>query len=93
MTCHTHFIFYQTNAYLFSFYFILFYFIYFILFYFIVFRATPTAYGSSQGRDQTGAIAAGLPHSHRNTRSESRLQPTPQLTAMLDPQPTEGGQG
>ena len=31
-------------------------------------------------------IAAGLHHS--NIRSETRLQPTPQLMAMPDPQPT-----
>ena len=33
----------------------------------------------------TGAIAAGLRHSHSNTRSEPHLQPTPQLTATLYP--------
>ena len=43
------------------------------------------AYGGSQVRGQIGAVAAGLCHSHRNTGSESRLQPTPQLTAMPDP--------
>ena len=30
-------------------------------------------------------VAAGLCHSHSNTGSEPRLQPTPQLTAMPDP--------
>ena len=43
------------------------------------------AYGGSQARDQIGAIAAGLRHRHSNARSEPRLQPTPQLMAMLDP--------
>ena len=34
-----------------------------------LFRAIPTAYGGSQARDQIRAIAAGLYHSHSNTRS------------------------
>ena len=33
-----------------------------------VFRAAPKAYGSSQAKDQIGAIAAGLFHSHSNVR-------------------------
>ena len=57
---------------------------YFFYFYFLLFRAVPVAYGSSQGRGQIGAIAAGLHHSHSNVGSEPHLQPTPQLTAMLD---------
>ena len=40
-----------------------------------------------------GATAAGLCHRHGNAGSEPRLQPTPQFTAMPDPQPTEQGQG
>ena len=40
-----------------------------------------------------GAAAAGLHHSHSDTKSEAILQLTPQLTATLDPQPTERGQG
>ena len=51
------------------------------------------ACGGSQARGQIRPIAASLWHSHRNTRSEPCLQPTPQLTAMPDPQPTEQGQG
>ena len=62
-------------------------------FYFFLFRATPAAYGSSQARGRIGAAAAILGHSHHNTGSEPRLRPTPQLTATLDPQPTEQGQG
>ena len=31
------------------------------------------------------ATAASLHHSHSNARSKLHLQPTPQLTAMLDP--------
>ena len=31
------------------------------------------------------AVAAGLHHSYSNARSESRLQPTPQLMATLNP--------
>ena len=48
-------------------------------------RAAPAAYGDSQGRGLIGALASGLCQSHRNTRSEPRLQPTPQLTATPDP--------
>ena len=39
------------------------------LFDFAFFRATPTAYGGSQARGPFGATAAGLYHSHSNTRS------------------------
>ena len=53
-------------------------------FFFSLFRATPEAYGSSQARGQIGASAGGLHHSHNNTGSELRLQPTPQLRATLD---------
>ena len=56
-------------------------------------RATPTAYGCSQARGEIRVAAAGLHHSHSNSGSESHLQPMPQLMAMLDPEPTEQGQG
>ena len=49
------------------------------------FRAVHTAFGGSQARGLTRAIAAGLCHSRSNARSETRLRPTPQLTAMPDP--------
>ena len=42
---------------------------------------------------RNGATAASLRHSHSKARSESYLQSTPQLTAMLAPSPTEQGQG
>ena len=62
---------------------------FFITFFFLVFcpffRAAPAAFGDSQARDPIGAVAAGLHHSHSNARSEPRLQPTPQLMAVLDP--------
>ena len=48
-------------------------------------RAPPTAYGGSQARGLMGAVAAGLHQNHSNAGSEPCLQPTPQLTAMLDP--------
>ena len=48
-------------------------------------RATPAAHGGSQARGPIGAAAAGLPPGPSNTGSEPHLQPTPQLTAMLDP--------
>ena len=62
-------------------------------FFFLLFRSAPTAYGGSQARGPIGATAAGLRHrqSHSNAGSEPRLRPTPQLTAMPDPQPTEPG--
>ena len=40
-----------------------------------------------------GTTAASIYHSHSNSGSEPYLQPTPQLTAMPYPQPTEQGQG
>ena len=47
--------------------------------------AAPVAYGGSQARGQIAAGAAGLHHSHRNARSETRLLPTRQLEATPDP--------
>ena len=47
--------------------------------------AAPAAYGGSQARGRIGAVATGLRQSHSNVGSEPRLQPTPQLTATLDP--------
>ena len=47
--------------------------------------AAPVAYGGSQAGGQIGAVATGLHQSQSNAGSESRLQPTPQLTAMPDP--------
>ena len=53
-----------------------------IFFFFLgLFRATPTAYGSSQARGGVRAVAAALHHNHNTTRSKLNLQPTPQLTA------------
>ena len=56
------------------------FFIFFGLFAFS--RAAPTAYGGSQARGWIGAVAVSLHQSHSNVGSKSRLQPTPQLTAM-----------
>ena len=65
----------------------MFYFI--LLFYFFVFlpfsRAAPEAYGGSQARGRTGAVAPTLRESLSNAGSKPRLQPTPQLTATPDP--------
>ena len=55
----------------------------------LLFRATLIACGCSRPRGQIGAAAAGLRHSHSNEGSESHMWPTPQLTATLDPWPTE----
>ena len=52
---------------------------------YLLFRATGVAHGSSQARGRTGAAAASLGHSYSNSGSEPRLQPTPQLMAMLNP--------
>ena len=50
----------------------------------LIFTAVLVAYGSSPARGQIGATAAGLHHSHGNTRSKPHLQPTPQLAEMPD---------
>ena len=62
---------------------------YFFFFFFC--WAAPVAYGSSQAKGPTRAVANSLRHS--NVESKSHLWPTPQLTAMPDPQPTDQGQG
>ena len=49
-------------------------------------------YGGSQARGPIGTTAAGSHHSHSNAGSKVCLQPTPQLMAEPDPQPTERGQ-
>ena len=66
---------------------------FFFFFFWLLFRAAPVAYESSQVRGRIWATAAGLHHSHSDTGYEPHLPPTPQLTATLDPQPTERGQG
>ena len=53
--------------------------LFFIIFF--IFRAARVAYG----RDQIGAAAAGLCHSHCNAGSDMHLRPTPQLMATPDP--------
>ena len=58
---------------------------------FVLFTAIPAACGSSQARGSIGATAAS--RSHSNAGSEPCLRPTPQLTATLDPRPTEQSQG
>ena len=62
-------------------------------FFFLLFRAAPSAHGGSQVRGPIRAAAASLHHSHSNAGSEPGLQPTPHLTATLDPKPPEWGQG
>ena len=59
----------------------------------IFFRATLMAHWGSQDSCPIRAAAAGLQQSYSNAGSELHLQYTPQLTAMLDPQPIEWGQG
>ena len=61
------------NAFL-CFFFVLF-FCFFVFFVFFVFsRATPMAYGGSQARGLTRAVAAGLCHSHSSSGSEPEPQ-------------------
>ena len=62
-----------------------FFFFFFFFLVFCLFRPTPAAYGGSQARGLIRAAVANLRHSHNNTGSKLRLQPTPQLTAMPDP--------
>ena len=62
------------------------------LFFFFLLMAAPAAYGGSQARVPIEAVATSLHHSHSNAGSEPSLQPTPQLMAMPDIQPTEQGQ-
>ena len=57
-----------------------------------LFRASPAANGSSRlgiewdpNGTRMGAAAAGLRHSHNNTRSDPHPQPIAQLTATPDP--------
>ena len=50
-----------------------------------VFRAASAAYGGSQARGRIRAVAAGLHHSHTKLLPRPSLQPTLQVTAMLDP--------
>ena len=52
-------------------------------------RASGAPYGSSWARDQIGAAAASLQHSH----IEPHLRPVLQPAATLDPYPTERGRG
>ena len=56
-----------------------------IIFLSFFFRAASAAFGDSQARGRVGAVAANLRHSHSNEKSEPRLQPTLQLTAMPNP--------
>ena len=55
-----------------------------LFFFSVISWAAPAAYGGSQGRGPNGAVVSGLCQSHSNARSELRLQPTPQITAMPD---------
>ena len=57
----------------------------FFFFSFLLFRAAPVAYGGFQVRSLIRTTASGLRHNHSNAGSEPRVQPTPQLTAILYP--------
>ena len=60
---------------------------------FFLFTAAPASYESPQTRGHIRAATSVLCHSHSKTGSQPHLGPTPQLVAMQDPEPTEGGQG
>ena len=57
-----------------------------------LFMAALGAYGSSWARGRIRSAAAGLHHSHSNTRSEPHLRFMLQLAAKPDPYSTEWGQ-
>ena len=57
----------------------------FVCFFFPPLRAASVAYGGSQARGCIRAVATSLHHSHGNEGCKPHLQPTPQLTAMLEP--------
>ena len=61
----------------------------FFLFFFSYFFGPTTAYEISQARGRITAIAASLRHNHTNVGSKPCLQPTPQLMATPDLQPSE----
>ena len=67
----------------------------FVLFYFILsfLGLLPMEYNGSQARGWIGAVDTSVHQSHSNMGSELHLQPTSQLMATPDPQPTEQGQG
>ena len=65
----------------------------FFCFFVLLYRAAPTECGSQQARSGIGATAVSRSHSQGNAGSKLHLQPTPQLTAKLDTQPSERGQG
>ena len=58
-------------------------FLFFFFFVFCLFRTAPMAYGVSQARGLIRATTSSLCQNHSKAISEPRLQPTPQLTAML----------
>ena len=53
---------------------------------FCLLGAAPVAHEGAQTRGPIGTVAASL--RHNNSGSEPYLEPTPQLTATLDPRPT-----
>ena len=57
------------------------------LFFFCLFRAAPAAYGRSQARGQSRATAAGLHHSHSNTKPKPHrdLHHSSQQHRILNP--------
>ena len=64
---------------------VLFYFIYLFILSFLFLGPHPQHMEVPRLGVESGAVAAGLHHSHSHTRSKPRLQPTPQLTETPDP--------
>ena len=62
-------------------------FLFLFLFFYCFFRVTPLAYGSSRARSQSYNCQP-MPQPQQ-LRIQAASGPTPQLTAMLDPQPAK----
>ena len=57
------------------------------MFHFIFFVFLGLHKEGAKARGQIGALSVGLDQSHSNMESEPHLHPTPQHTAMPDPNP------
>ena len=63
--------------------------LFYFFIYFCLFAFSRATHGGSQARGLIGAVATVPRQSHSNTGSKPHLQPTPQITATPNPQPTE----
>ena len=67
--------------------------LFFFFFFFFIFGPHPPPMEVTTLGGRIRFTAAALHHSHSHVGSELHLRPTPQLTAIPDPYPTERGQG